>query len=76
MDFDVGYSVVQASDGGYAIAGVTYSYGAGNTDVFLAKTDVESGLAWTDSTANTIILYRGATDIYWNYVRVRIWKID
>ena len=36
---------------------------------------VESGLAWTDSTADTITLYRGATDPYWNYVRVRIWTI-
>ena len=42
----------------------------------LVKTDVESGLAWTGSTANTVTLYRGATYAYWNYVRVRIWKID
>jgi len=36
----------------------------------------ELGLAWTDSTANTTTLYRGASDTYWNYVRVRVWKID
>jgi len=42
----------------------------------LVKTDVESGLVWTDSTADTITLYRGAADTYWNYVRVRIWTID
>jgi hypothetical protein len=73
---DYAYSVVQASDGGYALAGLTDSYGAGGYDFWLVKTDVESGLVWTDSTANTITLYRGATDIQWNYVRVRIWKID
>ena len=34
--------------------------------------------AWlgTDSTADTIILYRGTNDAYWNYVRVRIWTIE
>ena len=70
-----GYSVVQTGDGGYAIAGLTYSFGVGNWEVYLVKTDVGLGLAWTDSTANTITLYRGLTDAYWNYVRVRLWKI-
>jgi hypothetical protein len=36
----------------------------------------EMGLAWTDSTTNSTTLYRGANDVYWNYVRVRVWKID
>jgi hypothetical protein len=46
-----------------------------NSSFYLVKTDVELGLAWTDSTADTVTLYRGATDPYWNFVRVRIWKI-
>ena len=74
-DFDAASSLVQTSDGGYAIAGFTYSFGAGDADFWLVKADAELGLAWTDSTANTITLYRGATDSYWNYVRVRIWKV-
>jgi hypothetical protein len=75
---DYGFSMVETSDGGYALAGFTYSFGAGGMDVWLVKTDVEgeSGLAWTDSTADSITLYRGTTDVYWNYVRVRVWKID
>jgi hypothetical protein len=75
---DLGLAVVETSDEGYAIAGWTASFGAGSADFWLVKTDVvgESGLAWTDSTADTITLYRGRNDIYWNYVRVRIWKID
>ena len=75
---DEGYSLVQTSDGGFAIAGSTNSSGAGGTDVYLVKTDVEGefGLARVGSTLNTLTLYRGFNDVYWNYVRVRIWKID
>ncbi len=69
------YCIIQTNDGGYALSGYTESFGAGGLDGWLIKTEVESGLAWTDSTADTVTLYRGATDSYWNYVRVRIWKI-
>ena len=67
-------SVIQTNDRGYALAGYTESFGAGNLDFWLIKTEVESGLAWTGSTSNTIALYRGISDLYWNYVRIRIWK--
>jgi hypothetical protein len=73
--YDTAYSVVQTGDGGYALAGYTDSYGAGLDDFWLVKTDVEMGLAMTQLTQNSIILYRGSTDPYWNYVRVRIWTI-
>jgi hypothetical protein len=73
---DFGTSVTEISDGSYAITGYSGSYGPGGNDFLLVKTDVEFGLAWTDSTANTITLHRGATDAYWNYVRVRIWETD
>ena len=71
---DRAYALVQTTDGGYALTGRTFSFGADEGDFWLVKTDVESGLAWIDSSANTITLHRGATDTNWNYVRVRLWK--
>ncbi len=69
---DCARSLIRTGGGGYALAGRTYSFGAGSTDFWLVKSGVESGLAWMDSTVDTITLYRGTTDIYWKYVRVRI----
>jgi hypothetical protein len=70
---DAAYSIVKTGDGGYALAGSTYSYGAGGYDFWLVKTD-SAGLAWPESSPNTITLHRGATDAYWNFVRVQIWQ--
>jgi hypothetical protein len=125
-DDDYGYSLIQAKDGGYVIAGYTSSsithsydalltkayangtqqwrqtYGGSATeraravaatpdggyilagyintpatsyDVYIVKAPVtlELGLAQVSLTANTITIYRGADDTYWQYVRVKVW---
>lgn len=72
---DAAWAVVQTDDGGYALAGYTWSSGSGSADFWLVKTDTERGLARTSLTEGTIVLYRGKTDLDWNNVRVRIWTI-
>jgi len=43
---DVGYSVIQDTSGTYVIAGATYSYGSGSTDVYLLKMDSYGNEIW------------------------------
>jgi hypothetical protein len=44
---DEGHSLIQTSDGGYAIAGYTKSFGAGEADVYVVKLDAKGNLQWT-----------------------------
>lgn len=42
-----GFAVQPTTDGGYIVAGSTYSYGAGSFDVYLVKTDANGDSLWT-----------------------------
>jgi hypothetical protein len=46
-DWDYANSVRQTSDGGYIIAGSSWSLGAGNYDYYLVKTDANGDTLWT-----------------------------
>jgi len=45
-NMDVGRSLVETSDGGYAIAGHTTSYGVGSHDFWLVKIDSNGNMEW------------------------------
>jgi hypothetical protein len=73
--------VVQASDGGLALAGYSWSVFSPSYQVYLVKTDasglmdLEWGVAITNITADAVTFYRGTIDPYYNYIRVRIWVV-
>ncbi len=44
---DYGYSIIQTTDGGYAIAGETKSFGAGYNDIYVIKLSANGNIEWT-----------------------------
>ena len=60
---DIGLSVQETNDGGFIIAGYSYSFGNGTADTWLIKTDIFGNLEW-DKTLSTP--YNG----YGTYVEV------
>jgi hypothetical protein len=52
-NWDYGYSVQQTSDGGYIVAGLTWSFGAGSDDFYLIKTNGSGETLWTRTYGGT-----------------------
>lgn len=54
---DGGQSVIQSSDGGIVICGSTRSFGAGETDIYLIKLDINGNLLWTKAIGGSLFDY-------------------
>lgn len=46
-DWDFGYSIQQLPDSGFVMCGLTYSYGSGNGNVYVIRTDKNGDTLWT-----------------------------
>jgi hypothetical protein len=46
-DWDGAWSIIQSSDGGYVVAGETWSFGAGYDDFYVVKLDSSGNVIWT-----------------------------
>ena len=49
LQLDAGNCLAQTPDGGFIIAGTTYSFGAGESDMYLVKTDFEGNVIWSQT---------------------------
>ncbi|MFC1949714.1 PKD domain-containing protein [Chloroflexota bacterium] len=45
-DYEFATSLQHTTDGGYIVAGITLSYGAGSGDVYMVKTDASGNVEW------------------------------
>ncbi|TES92793.1 MAG: hypothetical protein E3J87_04215 [Candidatus Cloacimonadota bacterium] len=52
-EYEEGRSILETADGGFIIAGLTGSYGVGNKDVYLIKTDSLGNAEWTRTYGGT-----------------------
>jgi uncharacterized delta-60 repeat protein len=52
-NIDIANSIQQTSDGGYIVAGDTYSFGAGAWDVFIIKLDSSGNIQWSRAIGRT-----------------------
>lgn len=63
---DSGTGVYQISDGGYILLGNTYSFGAGDSDIWLIRTDENGNLVWDktfgDDLFNESIAFQQSSD--------------
>jgi len=46
---EMAFSLVQTSDGGYALGGLTNSFGPGDDDLWLVKTDMYGNMEWNNT---------------------------
>ena len=78
-EYDAGYSVVQTTDGGFAIAGRTRSYGTGESDLLLIKFDAEGNSCIGRSIIPTVTVVSPLVDTTFPSVAIpslTLWSIS
>lgn len=48
-DWDKAYSLVQLPDSGFVVVGETFSFGAGESDIYIVRTDKDGNEVWTQT---------------------------
>ena len=59
-DWDKAYDLVQLNDSGFVLVGETFSYGNGNNDVYIIRTDKNGDTLWTRTYGGTEADYANA----------------
>ncbi len=59
-DWDKAYDMVELPDGGFVMVGETYSFGAGNNDIYIVRTDDIGDTIWTRTYGGTEADYANA----------------
>jgi hypothetical protein len=59
-DYDKAYSIIQSSDGGYAVAGGTGSCGAGSGDIYVVKMGPLGDICWSQGITNYVVSSGGS----------------
>ena len=59
-DWDKAHDMVELTDGGFVLVGETYSYGAGNNDIYIIRTDDVGDTIWTRTYGGTEADYANA----------------
>jgi len=52
--YDGGFSICETSDGGYIVAGETYSFGAGSSDFLVIKLNSSGNIEWAKTFGGTV----------------------
>lgn len=52
-NFEEPFTIINTNDGGYAIGAITTSFGAGESDIYLIKTDANGDPEWTQTYGGT-----------------------
>ncbi len=60
-DYDVAHSIQQTQDGGYVMAGDTYSFGTGGSEAWVLKLDTNGEIPYCGATSNATVNNTNAT---------------